>query len=163
MPNTRHLFFPGSFDPPTLGHLDLIERGAKLFPKLTVAVLRNAGKQPLFSVAERVALLKQLTRKMPGVDVQSFDGLLVDTIKKLGHPAVLRGLRVVSDFEYEFQMALMNRKLDPKFDVLYLMPDERFAYVSSSLVREVAHLGGPVEKFVPAGVAKQVRARMKGR
>jgi pantetheine-phosphate adenylyltransferase len=163
MPNTRHLFFPGSFDPPTLGHLDLIQRGAKLFPKLTVAVLRNAGKQPLFSVAERVALLKQLTRRMPGVNVQSFDGLLVDTVKKLGHPAVLRGLRVVSDFEYEFQMALMNRKLDHKFDVIYLMPDERYSYVSSSLVREVARLGGPVEKFVPAGVAKQVRARVRGR
>ncbi len=163
MAQTRHLLFPGSFDPPTLGHLDLIRRGAKLFPKLTVAVLRNAGKQPLFSVAERVALLKQLTKGIAGVQVRSFDGLLVDTVKKLGHPAVLRGLRVVSDFEYEFQMALMNRKLDPKFDVIYLMPDERYSYVSSSLVREVARLGGPVEKFVPAGVAKQVRARMKGR
>ena len=163
MPKTRHLLFPGSFDPPTLGHLDLIQRGAKLFPKLTVAVLRNGGKQSLFSVAERVALLKQLTKGLAGVSVQSFDGLLVDTVKKLGHPAVLRGLRVVSDFEYEFQMVLMNRKLDPKFDVIYLMPDERYSYVSSSLVREVARLGGPVEKFVPAGVAKQVRARMKGR
>lgn len=163
MSQTRHLLFPGSFDPPTLGHLDLIRRGAKLFPRLTVAVLRNAGKQPFFSVAERVTLLKQLCKGIPGVQIHSFDGLLVDTVKKLGHPAVLRGLRVVSDFEYEFQMALMNRKLDPKFDVIYLMPDERYSYVSSSLVREVARLGGPVEKFVPAGVAKQVRARMKGR
>jgi pantetheine-phosphate adenylyltransferase len=161
MAQTRHLVYPGSFDPPTLGHLDLIRRGHRLFPKLTVAVLRNAGKQPLFSVSERVALLKQLTKGMPGVTVQSFDGLLVEYVKQLGHPAVLRGLRVVSDFEYEFQMALMNRKLDPDFEVLYLMPDERYSYVSSSLVREVARLGGPLEPFVPALVAKKVRAAMK--
>ena len=157
----RHLLYPGSFDPPTLGHLDLIRRGCSIFPKLTVGVLRNAGKTPLFSVQERMAMLKQMTKGIKGVTVDSFDGLLVDYLKELKNPVVLRGLRVVSDFEYEFQMALMNRKLDKTFEVLYLMPDEKYSYISSSLVREVARLGGPVENFVPAEVAKKVRGAMR--
>jgi pantetheine-phosphate adenylyltransferase len=156
----RHLLYPGSFDPPTLGHLDLIRRGHALFPKLTVAVLRNGGKSPLFSVEERVSMLKNLTRSLKGVSVSSFDGLLIDYVRRLRNPAVLRGLRVVSDFEYEFQMALMNRKLEPTFEVLYLMPDERYSYISSSLVREVARLGGPVETFVPPEVARRTREAM---
>jgi pantetheine-phosphate adenylyltransferase len=156
----RNLIYPGSFDPPTLGHLDLIRRGHAIFPELTVAVLRNAGKTPLFSVEERVAMLKRLTKGLKGVKVESFDGLLIDYVHQNKNPVVLCGLRVVSDFEYEFQMALMNRKLDPNFEVLYLMPDERYSYISSSLVREVARLGGPVETFVPAEVAKRVREAM---
>jgi pantetheine-phosphate adenylyltransferase len=159
----RHLLYPGSFDPPTLGHLDLIRRGHALFPKLTVAVLRNSGKSPLFSVEERVSMLKKLTKGLKGVSVESFDGLLVDYVRKQRNPAVLRGLRVVSDFEYEFQMALMNRKLEPTFEALYLMPDERFSYISSSLVREVARLGGPVEDFVPEEVARRTREAMAGK
>ncbi len=159
----RHLLYPGSFDPPTLGHLDLIRRGHALFPSLTVAVLRNGGKNPLFSVEERVGLLRGMTRGMRGVDVASFDGLLVDYLKRFRAPVVLRGLRVVSDFEYEFQMALMNRKLDPDFEVLYLMPDERFSYLSSSLVREVARLGGSVSRFVPAEVARRVHEALRPR
>ncbi len=159
----RHLLYPGSFDPPTLGHLDLIRRGHALFPKLTVAVLRNGAKSPLFSVEERVAMLRKLTKGLKGVRVDSFDGLLIDYVRKLGNPAVLRGLRVVSDFEYEFQMALMNRKLEPSFEVLYMMPDERFSYISASLVREVARLGGPVEKFVPEEVARRTREAMAGK
>jgi pantetheine-phosphate adenylyltransferase len=156
----RHLLYPGSFDPPTLGHLDLIRRGHALFPKLTVAVLRNGSKSSLFSVAERVAMLKRMTHGLKGVGVTSFDGLLVDYLKRLHDPVVLRGLRVVSDFEYEFQMALMNRKLDPAFEVLYLMPDERYSYISSSLVREVARLGGKVDQFVPKEVARRVHEAM---
>ena len=156
----KNLIYPGSFDPPTLGHLDLIRRGHAIFPKLTVAVLRNAGKTPLFGVEERMAMLKRLTKGLKGVTVDSFDGLLIDYVHLMKDPVVLRGLRVVSDFEYEFQMALMNRKLDPNFEVLYLMPDERYSYISSSLVREVARLGGPVETFVPAEVAKRVREAM---
>ncbi|HTB22388.1 MAG TPA: pantetheine-phosphate adenylyltransferase [bacterium] len=157
----RHLLYPGSFDPPTLGHLDLIRRGHALFPKLTVAVLRNGAKSSLFSVAERVAMLKHMTKGLRGVGVTSFDGLLVDYLKSVRNPVVLRGLRVVSDFEYEFQMALMNRKLDPAFEVLYLMPDERYSYISSSLVREVARLGGKVHQFVPKEVARRVHEAMR--
>jgi pantetheine-phosphate adenylyltransferase len=156
----RHLLYPGSFDPPTLGHLDLIRRGHALFPKLTVAVLRNGSKSSLFNVEERVAMLKRMTHGLKGVGVCSFDGLLVDYLKSLSNPVVLRGLRVVSDFEYEFQMALMNRKLDPAFEVLYLMPDERYSYISSSLVREVARLGGKVDQFVPKEVARRVHETM---
>jgi len=156
----RHLLYPGSFDPPTLGHLDLIRRGHALFPKLTVAVLRNGSKSSLFTVEERVAMLKRMTHGLKGVGVTSFDGLLVDYLKSLSNPVVLRGLRVVSDFEYEFQMALMNRKLDPAFEVLYLMPDERYSYISSSLVREVARLGRKVDQFVPEEVARRVHETM---
>jgi pantetheine-phosphate adenylyltransferase len=160
----RQLLYPGSFDPPTLGHLDLIRRGHALFPRLSVAVLRNGGKGPsLFSVEERVALLKRMTKGLKGVKVITFDGLLVDFLKSHHNPVVLRGLRVVSDFEYEFQMALMNRKLDPRFEVVYLMPDERYSYISSSLVREVARLGGPIENFVPPEVAQSVGAAMRKR
>jgi pantetheine-phosphate adenylyltransferase len=157
----RQLLYPGSFDPPTLGHLDLIRRGHAIFPQLTVAVLRNSGKSPLFSVEERVAMLRKLTKGLKGVKVITFDGLLVDFLKSHKNPVVLRGLRVVSDFEYEFQMALMNRKLDPRFEVLYLMPDERYSYISSSLVREVARLGGPIENFVPGEVAQKVGEAMR--
>ena len=157
----RELLYPGSFDPPTLGHLDLIRRGHALFPALSVAVLRNGGKNPLFSVEERVAMLKKLTRSLKGVKIITFDGLLVDFLKSHHNPVVLRGLRVVSDFEYEFQMALMNRKLDPRFEVVYLMPDERYSYISSTLVREVARLGGPIESFVPAEVAQKVGEAMR--
>ena len=159
----RHLLYPGSFDPPTLGHLDLIRRGHALFPNLTVAVLRNGNKSPLFSVEERVAMLKRMTKGLKGVSVASFDGLLIDYLKRLHHPVVLRGLRVVSDFEYEFQMALMNRKLDPTFEVVYLMPDERYSYISSSLVREVARLGGKVDQFVPEEVARKVHEAIQTR
>ncbi len=159
----RHLLYPGSFDPPTLGHLDLIRRGHALFPKVTVAVLRNGAKTPLFDVEERVGMLRSMTQDLKGVAVVSFDGLLVDYLKRLKNPAVLRGLRVVSDFEYEFQMALMNRKLDPAFEVLYLMPDERYSYISSSLVREVARLGGRVDQFVPPEVARRVHEAFQGR
>jgi pantetheine-phosphate adenylyltransferase len=153
----KHMLYPGSFDPPTLGHWDLIRRGHALFPKLTVGVLANGKKSPLFSVEDRVAMLKAMTKDLKGVKVAAFDGLLVENVRKMGNPVVLRGLRVVSDFEYEFQMALMNRKLDPAFEVVYLMPDERYSYISSSLVREVARLGGQVDQFVHPAVSRKLR------
>lgn len=159
----RRALYPGSFDPLTYGHLDLIKRGAALFDQVLVGVLRNGAKSPLFSVDERIAMLQAETKRLKNVKVITFDGLLVDFVKSQGNPVVLRGLRVLSDFEYEFQMALMNRKLNKGFEVVYLMPDERFTYISSSLVKEVAQLGGPIDAFVPKGVAKSLRSKQKSR
>ncbi|MES2202640.1 MAG: pantetheine-phosphate adenylyltransferase [candidate division FCPU426 bacterium] len=152
----KKALYPGSFDPLTLGHLDLIKRGLSLFDEVMVGVVANPGKNPMFSIEERIAMIQSATRGLKGVTIKSFDGLLIDRVKQLGNPVVLRGLRVLSDFEYEFQMALMNRKLYKPFEVVYLMPDERYTYISSSLVKEVARLGGKVEDLVPPGVAKAV-------
>jgi pantetheine-phosphate adenylyltransferase len=152
----RKALYPGSFDPLTLGHLDLIKRGLSLFDEVTVGVVLNPGKDPLFSVEERMHQIKGATRSLKKVKVAAFDGLLIDYVRKLGNPVVLRGLRVLSDFEYEFQMALMNRKLHKAFEVVYLMPDERYTYVSSSLVKEISRLGGPIKDLVPPGVAKEI-------
>jgi pantetheine-phosphate adenylyltransferase len=156
----RKALYPGSFDPLTLGHLDLIRRGLEVFDEVTVAVVENPGKSPLFSSAERVDLIRQATAGMAGLKVEAFDGLLVEYVKSKGDPVVLRGLRVLSDFEYEFQMALMNRKLHPAFEVVYLMPDERYTYVSSSLVKEIARLKGQVGELVPEVVAKAIKAKL---
>jgi pantetheine-phosphate adenylyltransferase len=157
----RKALYPGSFDPLTLGHLDLIRRGLGIFDEVTVAVVRNPGKSPLFSSDERVALIREATQGMAGLKVESFDGLLVEHVKKMGDPVVLRGLRVLSDFEYEFQMALMNRKLHSAFEVVYLMPDERYTYVSSSLVKEIARLKGHIDELVPPVIAKAIHAKLK--
>jgi len=156
----RKALYPGSFDPLTLGHLDLIRRGLEVFDEVTVAVVENPGKSPLFSSAERVDLIRQATAGMAGLKVEAFDGLLVEYVKSKGDPVVLRGLRVLSDFDYEFQMALMNRKLHPAFEVVYLMPDERYTYVSSSLVKEIARLKGQVGELVPEVVAKAIKAKL---
>ena len=157
----RKALYPGSFDPLTLGHLDLIRRGLEVFEEVTVAVVENPGKSPLFSSAERVEQIKAATAGMSGLKIESFDGLLIDYVKKKGDPVVLRGLRVLSDFEYEFQMALMNRKLHPAFEVVYLMPDEKYTYVSSSLVKEIARLNGKIDELVPAVVAKAMAGKLK--
>jgi pantetheine-phosphate adenylyltransferase len=157
----RKALYPGSFDPLTLGHLDLIRRGLEVFDEVTVAVVRNPGKSPLFNAAERVDLIQKATKGFKGLKVVSFDGLLVEYVEKMGDPVVLRGLRVLSDFEYEFQMALMNRKLHPTFEVVYLMPDERYTYVSSSLVKEIARLNGKIDELVPPLVAKAIRVKIK--
>ena len=157
----RKALYPGSFDPLTLGHLDLIKRGLSVFEEVTIAVVENPGKSPLFSPTERVALIREATQGWEGLKVESFDGLLVDYVKKKGNPVVLRGLRVISDFEYEFQMALMNRKLYDAFEVVYLMPDEKYTYVSSSLVKEIARLGGKIDELVPPGVASKIRDKIK--
>ena len=156
----RMALYPGSFDPLTHGHLDLIRRGLALFDQVTVAVLANPSKEATFSLAERMALVRQATRGLKRVEVRTFDGLLARYVKAHGDPVVIRGLRVVSDFEYEFQMALMNRKLHPGFDVVFMMPDERYTYLSSSLVWQVAALGGSISPFVPPVVAQAIRRKL---
>ena len=155
----RIAVYPGTFDPVTFGHLDLVERGRKHVDKLIIAILRNEDKQTLFTVEERTAFLRAAVASWPNVVVDDFDGLLVDYANRTGASLILRGLRAVSDFEYELQMAMMNRRLAPDLETAFLMPNEAFSYVSSRLVREVARLGGDVEGLVPAAVAKALAAK----
>ncbi len=153
--------YPGSFDPVTNGHLDLIERGAKIFDRLIVAVLRNLEKdQPLFQVNERVDMLREVTQPWSNVQVDIFDGLLVDYARKRKAQVLLRGIRAISDYEYELQMALMNRKLEPQIETVFLMPAEAYSYLSSRLVREIARLGGPIGGLVPPIVAERLRTKV---
>jgi pantetheine-phosphate adenylyltransferase len=152
--------YPGSFDPVTHGHLDLIERGAKLFDRLIAAVLRNLEKDPLFTLEERVEMLREVTKPWPNVEVDVFDGLLVDYARKRNAQVLLRGIRAISDYEYELQMALMNRKLEPKIETVFLMPAEAYSYLSSRLVREIARLGGPVHGLVPPAVERRLRTKV---
>ena len=152
--------YPGSFDPPTNGHLDLIERGSKIFDDLVVAILRNPEKAPLFSLAERRLMLENLTAHFKNVRVDIFDGLTVDYAERVGAGAVLRGIRALSDYEYELQMALMNRKLQPELETVFMMPAEQYSYLSSRLVREVAQLGGSVKDLVPAIVEQRLREKL---
>lgn len=152
--------YPGSFDPPTNGHLDLIERGSKLFDELVVAILRNAEKAPLFSVAERVAMLEALTSHYNNVRVDTFDGLTVEYAARVGASSLLRGIRALTDYEYELQMALMNRKLRPELETVFMMPAEKYSYLSSRLVREVAQLGGSVKGLVPELVEQNLRGKL---
>ena len=152
--------YPGSFDPPTNGHLDLIERGSKIFDELVVAILRNLEKAPLFSVAERRNMLESMTSGFDNVSVETFDGLTVEYAMTVGASAVLRGIRAISDYEYELQMALMNRKLQPSLETVFMMPAEKYSYLSSRLVREVAQLGGNIDCLVPELVAQKLREKM---
>jgi len=152
--------YPGSFDPPTNGHLDLIERGSKIFDELIVAILRNPEKDPLFNVSERVAMLESLTGHYSNVRVDTFDGLTVDYADKVGASSVLRGIRALSDYEYELQMALMNRKLRPELETVFMMPAEKYSYLSSRLVREVAQLGGSIKGLVPELVEQNVKGKL---
>ncbi len=157
----RHAIYPGSFDPITNGHLAIVERGLRLFDKLIVAIARNPRKQSLFSVEERKEIISEALDQHARVEVDAFDGLLVDYCKRRGTHMVLRGLRAVSDFEYEFQMANMNRKLDPGFDTVFLMTGEDHFYISSQFVREVATFGGDVSCLVPPGVSKRLIEKCK--
>jgi pantetheine-phosphate adenylyltransferase len=156
---TRIAIYPGSFDPPTRGHEDLIRRSLALADRLIVAVATNVSKQPLFSVEERIDLLRTLCQGEPRVIVESFDGLLAHHARKVGATMVVRGLRAVSDFEYEFQMALMNRQLHPSLETVFLVPAVDLTYLSSSLVREVARFGGDVRAHVHPVVAEALRRR----
>ncbi len=152
--------YPGSFDPPTNGHLDLVERGSKIFDELVVAILRNPEKSPLFSVGERRKMLDDLTGDFKNVRVDVFDGLTVDYAARVKASAVLRGIRALSDYEYELQMALMNRKLRPELETVFMMPAEKYSYLSSRLVREVARLGGDVSKLVPELVEHRLKEKL---
>jgi len=152
--------YPGTFDPPTNGHIDLIQRGAKLFEHLTVAILNNPVKDPLFSVEERVEMLRESTSTLTNVSVATFDGMMVEFARQKGAMAVLRGIRAISDYEYEFQMALMNRRLAPEIETVFLQPAGRYSFVSSRMLKEVFAFGGDVSGLVPPNVLKRLRARM---
>jgi pantetheine-phosphate adenylyltransferase len=150
----RTVIYPGSFDPFTNGHLDIVQRAAKLFDQVIVAVAKNEGKNPLFSEEERLDLVRQSIKGQQNVSAEAFEGLLVDYVEKRGGQAVIRGLRAVSDFEFEFQLALMNRKLNEHVETIFMMPKDTYTFLSSRLVKEIARLGGDVSSFVPPqGVA----------
>lgn len=151
---------PGSYDPVTNGHVDLIERGARVFDRLIVAVLRNIQKEPLFSLGERVEMLKDATKHLENVEIDVFEGLLVDFARKKGAGVVVRGIRAVSDYEYELQMALMNRKMEPELETVFMLPGEAFSFLSSSLVKEIARLGGAVAGLVPPLVEKRLKEKV---
>jgi pantetheine-phosphate adenylyltransferase len=148
--------FPGSFDPITNGHLDIIARGLHVFDRVRVAILVNSEKQPLFTVEERVSLIREAYKREPRVSVDTFSGLLVAYARKVGASVIVRGIRALSDFEYEFQMALMNRRLDPRIETVFMMPAESYSYLSSRLVKEVFQLGGRVTELVPAMVEERL-------
>jgi pantetheine-phosphate adenylyltransferase len=153
--------YPGSFDPITNGHIDILERAMKLFDKVIIAIAQNTAKNPLFTEEERLALLRKVTKQYKNVEVDSFNGLLVDYVAVRKATAVVRGLRAMTDFEYELQMALMNRKLDETMETVFLMPNEKYTYLSSNVVREIARLGGDVSKFVPAIVRQALQQKNK--
>ncbi len=151
--------YPGSFDPVTNGHLDVLKRASSLFDEVLVAVAQNDSKSALFSTEERIRLIQQSTQDLPNIRITSFQGLLVDFARKQDARAIIRGLRAISDFEYEFQMALMNRSLEPKLETLFLMPSEEYTYLSSRLVKEVSRLGGDISRFVPHCVVAALKER----
>lgn len=153
--------YPGTFDPITNGHIDLVQRAAHLFDKVIVSVAENAGKQPVIPFTERVQLAKEALADIPGAEVVGFNILLVEFVKQQKASVIIRGLRAVSDFEYEFQLASMNRHLDASVETVFLTPAEQYSYISSSLVREIAQLGGDISSFVPANVAAALRSRMR--
>ena len=152
--------YPGSFDPPTNGHLDLIQRGSRIFDNLIVAILRNPDKTPLFSVGDRKRMLEELTEDIKNVSVDTFDGLTVEFAAKVNAGAMLRGIRALSDYEYELQIAMMNRKLSPELETVFMMPAEQYSYLSSRLVREAARLGGDVSTLVPELVEQRLKEKL---
>jgi pantetheine-phosphate adenylyltransferase len=162
--HTIKAIYPGTFDPLTNGHLDLIARGSKIVDELVVGILSNSEKgTPLFTVPEREEMIFEATRSFGNVSVTTFNGLLVDFARKQGAKAVLRGIRAISDYEYEFQMAMMNRKLDPELETLFMMPAEKYTYVSSRLIKGVFQLGGDVTALVPPLVVERLKAKVPNR
>jgi pantetheine-phosphate adenylyltransferase len=155
----RKAIYPGSFDPITNGHLDIIQRGAKIFPRVLIAVLENPKKQTLFTAEERVEMIRTIFKDRPEIEVRAFRGLLVDFARETGADAVIRGLRAVSDFEYEFQMALMNKKLAPALETFFMMPSLRYIFLSSSVIREVFALGGSIGDLIPPIVEARLREK----
>lgn len=157
----RIAIYPGSFDPPTNGHLDLVQRAAKLFDRVIVAVARNLSKSPLFSFEERKQLIAEAIKKMDNVEVDGFDGLLVEYAKQCKGQAIIRGLRAVSDFEFEFQMALVNRTLNEQIETIFMMPKDSYTFLSSSIVKELARLNGDITSFVPPHVEVALRKKIR--
>jgi pantetheine-phosphate adenylyltransferase len=153
--------YPGSFDPITNGHLDILERGAKIFDKVVIAVADNMRKEAVFSAQERMDLIKNCTTDFENVEIDCFTGLVVDYAKSVNASVIIRGLRQVTDFEYEFQMALMNRQLNDDIDTIFLMPHEKYTYLSSSVVREITELNGDVSRFVPENVLKKLKNKYR--
>lgn len=153
--------YAGSFDPITNGHLDIITRAAGLFDKLTVTIARNAGKKPLFSVEQRIQMVKEVCKNLRNVEVSSFEGLLKDAVNEFDASCVVRGLRSVSDYEYESQMAMMNRELNPNCETVFFMPSPELSYVSSRMIREIASFGGDINAFVPNIIAEKLKERLK--
>jgi len=153
--------YPGSFDPVTYGHIDIIKRALTIFEEVVVAVANNSSKDPLFSVEERVRMIKQATKNLDRVVVEKFDGLVVDYARRKKIGVIIRGLRMISDFEYEFQMGLTNRKLAPDIETIYLMPSESYSYISSKLLKEAATLGADISNFVPKFIVGKLKAKLK--
>ena len=156
----RTAIYPGSFDPITNGHLDVVQRATKLFDRVVVAIAKSESKQPLFTLEERVKMVAQAVRPLPNVEADSFDCLLVEYVQRRSAQAILRGLRAVSDFEFEFQLALMNRKLDERVETIFMMPKDTYTFLSSRIVKEIARLGGDVSAFVPAHVQAALAAKL---
>jgi pantetheine-phosphate adenylyltransferase len=159
----RTAIYPGSFDPVTNGHLDVVERAAKLFDRVIVAVAENDSKRPLFTLAERLALVRASVRHLPQVEADSFGGLLIEYVECQKAQAIVRGLRAVSDFEFEFQLALMNRKLNERIETIFMMPKDTYTFLSSRIVKEIARLGGDVSAFVPSHVEAALVKKLKPR
>ena len=160
-PSMRTVIYPGSFDPLTNGHLDIIHRAVKLFDHVVVAVAASDSTGPLFTMPERLELVAQAIKQVPNVSAEMFDGLLVDYVEGRGGQAVIRGLRAVSDFEFEFQLALMNRKLNEKIETIFMMPKDTYTFLSSRIVKEIARLGGDVSAFVPPHVQSALKAKLR--
>jgi len=156
----RTVIYPGSFDPLTNGHLDVLQRVTKLFDRVVIAIAKSDGKQPLFTLEERLVMVRESVRGLPNVEADTFDGLLVDYVQRRSAHAVLRGLRAVSDFEFEFQLALMNRKLNDNFETIFMMPKDTYTFLSSRIVKEIARLGGDVSAFVPDHVRAALTAKL---
>ncbi|MDP8253564.1 MAG: pantetheine-phosphate adenylyltransferase [Candidatus Kaelpia aquatica] len=157
----KRAIYPGSFDPVTLGHLDIIERGLRLFDEITVAVADTNSKDNLFTLSERVQMVKDATSDLEGVVVESFKGLMVDFARAKGVRIILRGLRMISDFEYEFQMALTNRRFAPDIETIFMMPNEKYSYISSRLIKEAASLGADISSFLPQSATERLNAKLK--
>lgn len=157
----RTAIYPGSFDPLTNGHLDVIERAVKLFDRVIIAVAKNEGKQPLFSLNERLDLVRGAIKNIPTAEADTFDSLLVDYVNKRNAQAIVRGLRAISDFEFEFQLALMNRKLNEKIETIFMMPKDTYTFLSSRIIKEIARLGGDISTFVPPHVRAALMEKLK--
>jgi pantetheine-phosphate adenylyltransferase len=158
----KHLaVYPGTFDPVTNGHIDLVDRSLRIFDEVIVAIAENPRKAPLFSLAERISMFKDVTRNFKGVTIEGFDGLLVDYVRRKDAVAIIRGLRAVSDFEYEMQMALMNRRLDYRIETVFLMPNQEYSFITSTIVREAASYGGDVSSLVPGVVVDKLRKKFR--